>query len=451
MRDAGFIKRLEKALPEWAKSGFLSAEGAKDILAFEKERAGGGVRYLTVALAILGVLLLGSGIISFFAANWQWLPKIAKLALLFGGMWVAYAIAGYMLGRGAHPLVGQAVLLLGVLLFGANIWLIAQIYHISSHYPNGVLMWALGALLASYLLRSHPALCAAALLAMLWTGMEGFGFDRPVHWPYLLFWLACLPPLVQQRWRFASHAAAIGILFWSWSAVFHVEWAVRGGMLYLAQLFFLVYLAAFLGGMLMERTDSAADLSGLVKRYAGIAALAALFVLTFPEFHKDTGWWRAGGDVEPAHTGQWVIATLVALLLVIALAWQHRRVDTDKGRLRHLDWGWGLLATVTALIFVNLFARGAYPQAVPILFNLLFFGGLVWLIYVGIAAHDRGLVNLAFAFFALGILARYLDTFWTLLGRSYFFMGGGLVLIVAGMVLERSRRRITRALEGGVR
>jgi hypothetical protein len=30
-------------------------------------------------------------------------------------------------------------------------------------------------------------------------------------------------------------------------------------------------------------------------------------------------------------------------------------------------------------------------------------------------------------------------------------MGGGLVLIVAGMVLERSRRRITRALEGGVK
>ena len=246
MRDTGFIKRLEKALPEWAKSGFLSAQGAKDILAFEKERAGGGLPYLTVALAILGVLLLGSGIISFFAANWQWLPKIAKLAVLFGSMWAAYAIAGYMLGRGAHPLVGQAILLLGVLLFGANIWLIAQIY-----------------------------------------------------------------------------------------------------------------LAAFLAGMLMKRTDSAADLSSLVNRYAGIAALAALF-------------------------------------------------------------------------------------------NLLFFGGLVWLIYVGIAAHDRGLVNLAFAFFALGILARYLDTFWTLLGRSYFFLGGGLVLIVAGIILERSRRRITRALEGGV-
>lgn len=201
----------------------------------------------------------------------------------------------------------------------------------------------------------------------------------------------------------------------------------------------------------MERAANATELAGLVRHYAGIAALAALFVLTFPELHKESGWWSAGNDVEPAQTGTWTIATLIALLMVVALAWQHRRLDAGKEHRTHLDWGWGLLAMMMALIFVNLFARGEYPQVVPILFNLLFFGGLVWLIYVGIAAHDRGLVNLAFAFFALGILARYLDTFWTLLGRSYFFMGGGLVLIVAGVVLERSRRRITHALEGGVK
>lgn len=38
------------------------------------------------------------------------------------------------------------------------------------------------------------------------------------------------------------------------------------------------------------------------------------------------------------------------------------------------------------LIFINLFSRGAYPHAVAIAFNLLFFGGLVWLIYAGIKA-----------------------------------------------------------------
>ncbi len=446
MRDAAFIRRLQKALPEWAKSGYLSADGAQQILAFEKERAGGGVPYLTLAVSMLGVLLLGAGVISFFAANWQWLPKLAKLAVLFGGMWAAYVAAGYLLGRGAHPLVGQAVLLLGVLLFGANIWLVAQIYHISSHYPNGVLMWAIGALVAGYLTRSHAALSAAVLLGILWTGMEGFAFTRPVHWPYLLFWAACVPAIALYRWRFAAHGAALGILFWSLSTVVHIEWAGRGAILYLAQLYFLVYLAVFLGGMLMERTGRASELAGLVKRYAGIAALAALYALTFPSVHGQYNWWSAGIEIGEAQPVPWALATLVAMLLVAALAWAHRKIDSVHGRQSYLDWGWGLLAVVAALVFVNLFFQGTFPQAVPIVFNLFFFSGLIWLIYAGIAAQDRGLVNLAFAFFALGILARYLDTFWTLLGRSYFFMGGGLVLIVAGIVLERSRRRITRSL-----
>lgn len=446
MRDAAFIRRLNKALPDWAKSGFLTAEHAQQILAFEQQRAGGGIPYLTLALSMLGALLLGSGVISFFAANWQWLPKLAKLALLFGGMWAAYGLAGYLLGRGARPLVGQALLLLGVILFGANIWLVAQIYHISSHFPDGVLMWATGALLAGYLLHSHAALSAAVLLGILWTGMEGLAFDRSVHWPYLIFWAACLPPIVRFRWRLAAHGAAVGILFWSGSTVFHIEWVGRGGILYVAQLYFLVYLAAFIAGMLMERAARAAELAGLVRRYAGTAALAALFVLTFPQLHRQSGWWSAGNEIAHARPTIWAIATAVALVIVVGLGWQHRRLDTTEARPAHLDWGWGLLALAAALIFLNLFSRGEYPQAVPILFNLLFFGGLVWLIYVGIAAQDRGVVNLAFAFFALGILARYLDTFWTLLGRSYFFMGGGLVLILAGIVLERSRRRITRTL-----
>jgi uncharacterized membrane protein len=36
--------------------------------------------------------------------------------------------------------------LLGTMMFGAGIWLIAQIYHIDEHYPNALLIWSLGAL-----------------------------------------------------------------------------------------------------------------------------------------------------------------------------------------------------------------------------------------------------------------------------------------------------------------
>lgn len=321
MRGAKFVKQLETALPAWVERGLLSARGVEDILAFERERSSGGIPYLTVALSILGVLLLGSGIISFFAANWDWLPKIAKLAILYGGMWGAYAVAGWLLGRGA--------------------------------------------------------------------------------------------------------------------------------VLYLLQVYFLSYLALYLVGMLLERGKDTAEFAGLVRRHAGTAAIATLLMLTFPDLHRGRDWWPQGSAVLPAHSWLWATTTVVAFAAVLALAWTHRKSSRESSRPAYLDWGWALLAAIGALIFINLFARGDYPQFIAILFNFVFFGALLWLIYAGVAAHDRALVNTAFAFFALGILARYLDTFWSLLGRSYFFMGGGLILIVAGIILERSRRRITRGIGEG--
>lgn len=40
------------------------------------------------------------------------------------------------------------------MLFGAGIWLVAQIYHIEEHYPNGFLIWGLGAMALAWALPS---------------------------------------------------------------------------------------------------------------------------------------------------------------------------------------------------------------------------------------------------------------------------------------------------------
>ena len=36
--------------------------------------------------------------------------------------------------------------LAGTILFGAGIWLVAQIYHIDEHYPNAFFFWGFGAM-----------------------------------------------------------------------------------------------------------------------------------------------------------------------------------------------------------------------------------------------------------------------------------------------------------------
>ncbi|MCI0484063.1 MAG: DUF2157 domain-containing protein, partial [candidate division NC10 bacterium] len=133
-RESGFLRRLRQELPVWVQQGWVTPGSEQQILDHAAAQRSPGVRYLPLAFSMLGVLLLGAGVITFFAANWSVMPKVAKLAILFGGMWLVYAGAGYALRYREAPQLGEALLLLGVILFGSNIMLIGQIYHIDAHY-----------------------------------------------------------------------------------------------------------------------------------------------------------------------------------------------------------------------------------------------------------------------------------------------------------------------------
>ena len=444
-----FLARLAKELPDWAARGWVKA-GAERAILDHVAAQGSGTPLLTYAFSILGVLLFGSGIITYFAANWGEIPKLIKLAILFGSLWLTYGAAWHALRDNHAPLLGQALLLLGAILFGANIMLIAQIYHIDSHFPNGVLLWSVGALVGAYLIRSQPMLVAAIVLGWLWTTLEidHFMSRHQTHWPFLILWAAFLPLIYRHRFSAALHLALIALLWWSLYA-FGLErlFGNTGSKIYLVQIYFLAYLAVYLLGMLFATFDRLADFARTVQRYGIFAALVSAYALTSP--HIQSGQWgHLWGDktLRAVAGSEYVALTFTALAIVVVLALWHRSRIGGAARLAFLKWGQGLIGAIALLILANLFLAGVSGGWVALAFNLLFFAGMLWLLYAGMHSDDRFLVNLAFVFFGLTLLARYFDTFWTLLNRSYFFMVGGLLLIAGGYVLERKRRQITAGI-----
>lgn len=446
MSQISYIKRLREDMSVWVERGWIVEGKDKNILEYA---AAHGVRHSAAqGIAMLGALLLGTGVVLFFAANWGEMAKLTKLAVLFGGMWLAYVAAGRLLSDEHYPRIGQAVLLLAVIMFGANIMLIAQIYHIDAHYPNGVLTWSLGALMAAYLMRSQPAMAAAIALAIVWTSLES-GFLNGAHWWFLPLWACFLPAVHRWHWRAAAHLALISLIYWSWdtfwsvsSQVFLDKENVRN-LVFLAQIYFFAYLGLFILGMLMTTSERFRDFADLVQRYGAFASLSGLFALTFPDnvlFLSERG---------VAGTG-WIGATLVVFAVTTRLAWYHRsRTLGTAIRARFMDWGWYLMGGLALLMLVNLFVSADYGGVIAVLFNLAFFTGLIWLMNAGQHAGNAFVVNLAFIFFALGILARYFDTFWSLMNRSLFFMVGGLLLLAGGYFLESRRRAMVSKIGRG--
>lgn len=157
-------QKLERQVDRWRQQGWVTDAGAQ---AIRDELHRGSARFgLSGVLGVLGATLLAFGIMMFVGANWQEMPRLARVALLGGGMWAAYGLGAWLYVRN-HPAFGHAAVLLGSAIFGASIMLIAQMYHLEGHPPGAVLVWAVGTGLAAFLFRANPVYALAILLAGL--------------------------------------------------------------------------------------------------------------------------------------------------------------------------------------------------------------------------------------------------------------------------------------------
>ena len=442
MNNTQFYKKLQEKIPHWQAHGWLDQPAAQEILSdarLDIKAVNNKTHRLSFVLGILGVILLGAGAISFFAANWQGMSKLLKLSLLFSSMISAYLASAWALSgpEPRHPAMGQAFLLLGVMLFGNNIMLIAQIYHIDSHYPNGVLLWAAGALMTAIIMRSEVVLVAAILLALLWSGMEIFDF-RQVHWPWLIFWFLSAFFVVRQEFKLAAHIIILSLFCWLLlSFTSFTRYASIG---FIVQIYLLIGITIFMLARTLKVWHSWTDFYESLSRYALIFALIFMYILSFP-----------GLDLYPllTHTRMdqisWLSINLA--LMVVTAGLLIGRIKKEPGSLPVYKWmGVLWLGVLFATLLVNVFTYQDKQGMTVIMVNLLLFTLVIWLIYSGLAEHKQFYVNAAFAIFIVTLISRYFDTFWTLLNHSLFFSIGGLVLIVGGYWLEKKRRLLNQRL-----
>lgn len=434
MNDRGFGKRLAQELPRWEEQGWVSAAGRQAILDDWAARQARPAWASSLALA--GAVLLGVGVITWFAAHWNEMSKLAKLAAVFAALLAAHAGNGFCQTRGGMPKLAQGMVLLSVLFFGAAIMLVGQIYHIDSHFPDGIALWALGGLVTAWLFASQPALVLALALAAIWTWTEQFDY-RAMNWPLAGFLALAAAPLLRHDWPLAARGWGGVLLLWlagwhaqSWAGPF---WDTASHL----RLFALQLLGV--AGLWALAQSSPHPFARALRGDFLLAALAGAFVFTFPDF---------GARLKPAAGPQapWLVA-LAGVAAVYALG-VLRLVRASELPAPRRSLGVALAAGFAALLAVEILVPRS--GGVPALFwNALFLGILYWVGDLGIRRADRALVNRAFAGFSLWVAARYFDTFWTLFDRSLFFMAGGILLLAGGGWLERRRRALLRDIGEG--
>ena len=352
-------------------------------------------RFLVV-LSIVGATLVAAGIALLIASNWDAIPRGVKLAAGMGLMLGAHG-AGWWLRevRRDYRKTGEALHLLGSLLFLANIALVGQIYHISTRAPNAFLLWWAGIAALPWLLRSEVHHLLALLAFGIWFGTE-------VNEPNSLIAL-----------RDESQVLAYALL----------------GLVYV-------------GFGCVLRRSAFASFAKVTERLGILALLVFSYPLTWQGvlsgFHN-------GGAGAP-----WILPVL-AVVAVALVAFGARNFELN----RQWRWTWALTLTVAAGLLVAAFHAphgqiwGWHNNLSPVnaFAALALFVFCLLQIQVGLQERSAFLVNLGIAFIALDIIAAYIGLFGTMARTGLMFVVSGVFLIVFGVYLEKKRRALMRQIK----
>jgi uncharacterized membrane protein len=391
MTDRSFAHQLSRESEMWVAQGIVSAEQAAAIRSRYADTQEAPRDRATTALAVIGAIAVGLGVIGFIAANWEGMSHAVRLVLLTVAVAGTYAGAYHLRERtGSRPRVGEVLYLLGVLLYGASLFLVGQMYNVQAHDPLALLLWAGGATATALVVRSRAVAATAVLIFTAWVGFEfGLALDDAGGDAFAAF------PVV---------------------AVFY------GGALY--------GLATAAQERIREHWFAS---SGFPESSRGVGlpvAAVGLFVFTFSEAADELA--GATEGLDGFVLAAFVLLAAFAFAAAGALALCRRPSGRYEG---------GVLAAALVTMLVAMTVGGG-GDVYAVVFNLLFAAVALGVIYAGYLSDEPWLVNLGVVFVAVDLVARYFDVFWSALPSSLGMIGAGLLVLGIAWVLERQRKRL---------
>ncbi|HMP67265.1 MAG TPA: DUF2157 domain-containing protein [Candidatus Paceibacterota bacterium] len=132
----------------------------------EKEKEENPKRTIFIIL-IIGAVLVAAGIFSFVASNWQEMTSFVKVSIILISMILSYSLGFYFQEKRNLPKLGGALIILGVLIYGAGIFLVAQIFNIRANWPDGFILWMVGAVAMSYATKQYSLIYITMVLCLI--------------------------------------------------------------------------------------------------------------------------------------------------------------------------------------------------------------------------------------------------------------------------------------------
>jgi len=381
-------ERWERYLERWSSGGLIDASTAERIRAYEAEQEKAlGLRWSVLLASGLGGLLVGAGVLLFVGAHWDTLSPAERFGLILA-LVALFHVAGALVAERFSAL-SSTLHAVGTICLGAGIFLAGQLFHLQEHWPGGVMLWAIGAWVAWALLRDWPQAALVALLTPMWLSGEWTEATRG--------WIG--------GEKILSQGLLLLAITYLTALLPETETAIRKALMWMGGL----ALIPFTVFVVVSGTFASGEqhsLPGSYNVWGWVVALALPLVLA---------WWLR-------RNAAWM--NVIAALWVVVLGATSRQKSKAGESLLRYAWNEVGVYVICAL-------------------------GSIGLIAWGLREARKERLNLGVAGFGLSVLAFYFSTVRDKLGRAASLIGLGLLFLLGGWLLEKTRRRLVAQLEKG--
>ncbi|XEC93953.1 DUF2157 domain-containing protein [Paenibacillus tarimensis] len=394
-------KWLEREAPRWVDQGIINADQSQRLLAlYDEKKHGAGI------LPILGSILVGLGVLTFIAANWQAIQTGWLMLILFGLMAGFYAGGEWFCRRGDDKL-GLALAGIGLAAFGASLFLIVQKFHLVDFQTTSFLLWGAAGVLLTWLYRSKFLFVLAAVILNVagcyhTISSNDFSASVPV---LLLLGLGAYWWLNRDVWL--AWVLGASLLLQSMMLIGAQQW--NGVWLYIPAL----GLYALCDWLRDRQTAYPLQGSGLTAIYL-FGAFNVMLSNELVEFRFTAG--------EYSEATAFALAT--ACLFILSVAGKYR-----SGKLK------------TVFEWILLLPWFFVPEGDDLLYLLALCFFSLYVLWQGYAEQCRFKVNLGTVLFLFAILLAYTRLAWAFMDKSLFFLSGGCILLLLSWYLNRRRRK----------
>ena len=374
----------EKDLDRWVEALLIDPLTADRIRQFEESSGKPRLRWPAILAVSFGAVMLCAGILLFVAAHWDQIAPWQRFSLVLAMVGI-FHLAAVFLGEKV-PAMGVALHVAGTACLGAGIYLAAQIFNLEEHWPTGLLLWSLGAVIAWLILRQWPQALLAAIL---------------IPW-----WLTGEWDLATENYNHSWNIVAQGLLLLS-----------------------ILYLTT------TTRKESNRHLRlGLV--WVGALALIPLLVDVIATAQRDNWFWGGYGQRMPDSLSFIGYAGAYGSILAIAAIARRKRAVP-------------VFVAAAWVLGLAIVAGKGHLDSNLLLYVWIALGACAFC-YWGVAENRKLFINYGTAIFALDLIAFYFSSVLDKLGRSMGLILLGVIFLAGGWILNRLRTDlIARAAAAG--